>query len=106
MYNARNAVHFLHWLDWMTVPVSLGLGIYWMSWWWIGFGIMAIPLAWWNPGKRLHEHLLRKITRQTRPGPQVGNIISSDTPIPTKPPQSPLPDYSETISRPTLPYGF
>lgn len=36
-------------IDWALALASLGYGIYTQSWFWIGFGILAVILAIWSP---------------------------------------------------------
>ncbi|MHB1666107.1 hypothetical protein [Thiomonas sp.] len=62
---AHKILAWLHLLDWAAAVASLGLGVYWMSWWWIGFGLIAVPLAWWDPGKHLHGWLLSRFLRKS-----------------------------------------
>lgn len=53
-----------HTLDWIAAFASVGWGLYTMSWLWLGFGLLAFPLAWWDPGKRMHNHMMAKLTRR------------------------------------------
>lgn len=80
MLNSKQIV-WLNRLDWITAFASLGYGIYTESWIWLAFGILAVPLAWWNPTAKFHAYTQNKLikkrganqwrTSQMRPGSSI-----------------------------------
>lgn len=55
-------ITWLNRMDWVLAVASLGYGAYQMSWLWIGFGLIAFPLAWWNPTAKFHRYVLNRLT--------------------------------------------
>ncbi|WP_031570497.1 hypothetical protein [Acidithiobacillus thiooxidans] len=63
---SEKQIVWLNRMDWSVAVASLGYGIYEASWIWTGFGLLAFPLAWWNPTARFHRYALRKMIKRTQ----------------------------------------
>ncbi len=63
---SEKQIVWLNRMDWLVAVASLGYGVYEASWLWIGFGVAAFPLAWWNPTARFHKYALNKMVKKTQ----------------------------------------
>jgi len=101
-------------LDWIAAVLSVTYGLYLGSWLWITLGALAFPLAWWNPGKRIHAKLLKHFTKKSTASWRSAPIRNSAeaTPVDPTTPTVPVPRLqAEDLRRFSpagnkLPYGF
>lgn len=99
MLSARQ-ISWLNRMDWVLATASLGYGVYQMTWFWIGFGLIAFPLAWWNPTAKFHQYVLSQITRKVqaqtwRKSTSLGSVAGATSLEPARPLRTgALPHYS------------
>lgn len=94
------AEQWMHRLDWAAAVASLGYGVWADSWVWIGFGVVAVVLAWINPtahfrkwaqAKFLHRQQTEQWRRQRSASAPLENVSAA----PEVPPS--IPAYFWTV---------